>query len=267
MNDARIIKIKKGKQMKYLVSSVLLAVISMSVNAQEYEVRSEFMYCKLNEGKAIADAIADSKRYGAFSKSEGTKYMQAVLTPMHAGDASEYDYIVWGTWPDGEAMYEEWGSYANNYPSYLAEKHPNASSAGSCHTTIAVFNAGVTHTRIPAEERDLRQPFQFARCSLKEGASIESLYAAAEKNKAQTDAAGFKGWGIHYFFPYLGFDKDLPYDFVQMNHWYSFEARGDMASKWRDFVTKNPEIQGRMEELVSCHSQRSFVGEMTFNNW
>ena len=55
--------------MKYLGSSVLLAVISMSVNAQEYEVRSEFMYCKLNEGKAIADAIADSKRYGAFSKS------------------------------------------------------------------------------------------------------------------------------------------------------------------------------------------------------
>ena len=112
--------------MKYLVSSVLLAVISMGVNAQEYEVRSEFMYCKLNEGKAIADAIADSKRYGAFSKSEGTKYMQAVLTPMHAGDTSEYDYIVWGTWPDGAAMYEEWGSYANNYPSYLAEKHPNA---------------------------------------------------------------------------------------------------------------------------------------------
>ena len=40
-----------------------------------------------------------------------------------------------------------------------------------------------------------------------------------------------------------------------------------MANKWRDFVAKNPEVEARMEELVSCHSPRSFVGEMTFNNW
>lgn len=253
--------------MKYLGLSILLAAVSLPVSAQEYEVRSEFMYCKLNEGKSIADAVADSKRYGEFSKSAGTKYMQAILTPMHAGNVSDYDYIVWGSWPDGSGMYEEWGSYTNDYPDYLAENHPDALAAGTCHTSVAVFNAGVTHTRIPYEERDRRQPHQFSRCSLRDGASMDAVYSAAEQNKKQMDEAGFKGWGIHYFFPYLGFDSDLSYDFVKMNHWYSFEARGDMANKWTDFVGENPQIEGRMAELVDCHSSRSFVGEMTFNNW
>lgn len=253
--------------MKYAFMTVLFAVFATQAVAQEYEVRSEFMYCKLNEGKTLKDALNDSKRYGEFSKAAGTKYMQAILTPMHAGNAADSDYVVWGSWPDGAAMYEEWGSYENDYPAYLAENYPDSSAAGSCHTSISMFNAGVTHTRIPNEERDVRQPHQFARCSLKKGASMDALYAAAEQNKKQMDEAGFKGWGIHYLFPYLGFEGEIPFDFVQMNHWYSFEARGDMANKWGDFVSENPEIEGRINELVSCHSHRSFVGEMTFNNW
>ena len=33
---------------------------------------------------------------------------------MHAGEF-EYDYVLWGSWPDGQSMYEEWGSYLNDY--------------------------------------------------------------------------------------------------------------------------------------------------------
>ena len=33
--------------------------------------------------------------------------------------------------------------------------------------------------------------------------------------------AGFEGWGTHVS-PYLGFDPSWPYDYVQMNHWYTF---------------------------------------------
>ena len=42
-------------------------------------------------------------------------------------------------------------------------------------------------------------------------------------------AAGFEGWGTHVFTPYLGFEPDWPYDYVQMNHWYTFEHRGKTA--------------------------------------
>ncbi|MEL0006438.1 MAG: hypothetical protein VW686_03805, partial [Luminiphilus sp.] len=61
---------------------IALTLLAFNVQAQEYEVRSEFMYCTLNDGKTIEDAIAQSARYGEFSKAAGTKYNQAVLTPM-----------------------------------------------------------------------------------------------------------------------------------------------------------------------------------------
>ena len=242
-----------------------IILFSPTLAAQEYEVRSEFHWCKLNEGKTMQDAIADSKRYGEFSASEGTKYMQLILTPMHAGDSSDYDYILWGSWPDGEAMYEEWGSFANNYGGW-AGGDDSGTPAGTCHRSIAMFNAGVVHSRIPQEERDLRQPVQFAQCSMREGVSVDQLYAQAKKDKALMDEGGFKGWGIHYFFPYLGFDGSQEYDFVQMNHWYSFAARGHMANNWLEFVENNPEVESGMNLLVDCKASRSFVAELMFDN-
>ena len=245
--------------------AVVSLLLSPFVAAQEYEVRSEFHWCTLNEGKTMKDAIADSKRYGEFSASEGTKYMQLLLTPMHAGDSSDYDYIIWGSWPDGEAMYEEWGSFANNYGGWSGNED-SGTPAGTCHRSIAMFNAGVVHSRIPQDERDQRQPVQFAQCSRRDGVTVDQLYAQAEKDKALMDKGGFKGWGIHYFFPYMGFDGTQDYDFVQMNHWYSFEARGHMANNWLEFVENNPEVEGGMDLLVDCKASRSFVAELMFDN-
>jgi hypothetical protein len=245
--------------------AVVSLLLSPFVAAQEYEVRSEFHWCTLNEGKTMKDAIADSKRYGEFSASEGTKYMQLLLTPMHAGDSSDYDYIIWGSWPDGEAMYEEWGSFANNYGGWSGNED-SGTPAGTRHRSIAMFNAGVVHNRIPQDERDQRQPVQFAQCSMRDGVTVDQLYAQAEKDKALMDKGGFKGWGIHYFFPYMGFDGTQDYDFVQMNHWYSFEARGHMANNWLEFVENNPEVEGGMDLLVDCKASRSFVAELMFDN-
>lgn len=249
-------------------TATLFATLSVAVFGQEYEARSEFAFCSLNEGKTIKDVIAQSERYGAFSKEQGTKYMQAILTPMHAGDTSSYDYILWGTWPDGKAMYEEWGSYANDYGGWAFSNsdEEGPSPAGSCHRSIAVFNNAVIHNRIPQEERDEKQPVQFAQCSMKEGVKPEQLYAQAEINKAKMDAAGFKGWGIHYLFPYMGFEADLDYDFVLMNHWYSFAARGDMANGYGEFVANNPEVSRDMSLLVECSGSDSFVAQFIFNN-
>ena len=252
--------------MKYLVF-VLTALLSITVQAQEYEARSEFFFCSLNDGKTMDDVVAQSKAYGQFSTDMGTKYAQAILTPMHAGVTDDYDYILWGTWPDGAAMYEEWGSFVNGYGGWAVGNSGTAPSeeAGSCHRSIAMFNTAVIHNRIPQKERDERQPVQFTQCSLKDGASMPQLYAQAEKNKEQMDKAGFKGWGIHYFFPYLGFE-DVEYDFVQMNHWYSYEARGYMANNWGGFLEDNPDVASGMQLLVDCSNTNSYVSQLIFNN-
>ena len=89
--------------MRFLLAGLML--LALGAQAQEYEVRSEFMYCKLNEGKTIQDVIAQSERYGDFSKEAGSQYLQVVLTPMHAGVNNPYDYVMWGQWPDGQSMY------------------------------------------------------------------------------------------------------------------------------------------------------------------
>ena len=42
--------------MRFLLAGLML--LALGAQAQEYEVRSEFMYCKFNEGMAIQDVIA-----------------------------------------------------------------------------------------------------------------------------------------------------------------------------------------------------------------
>ena len=62
----------------------------------------------------------------------------------------------------------------------------------------------------------------------------------------------------------LGFE-DVD-DFVQMNHWYSYEARGHMANNWGDFLEENPEIASDIQLLVGCSGSNSFVSQMVFNH-
>jgi hypothetical protein len=254
--------------MRYLSTLLAALFTSTLAFAQEAEMRSEFVYCSLNPEKTMADVIAQSQRYGEFSKAKGTKYAQAVMTPMHSGDTNGYDYILWGTWPDGEAMYNEWGSYANEYADWLAESSDEAPAgpASKCTRSVATIDSLVSRVSIPAEERDDKRPVQFTRCSLKDGVSIDQVYAQASANKEIMEEGGFKGWAISYLFPYMGFDGKQDFDFMQVNYWYSFDSRAHMAVNWLDFAEKNPSIEGDMSLLVSCEGSNSFVYESTFNN-
>ena len=201
-----------------------LSFCTKAIEAQEYTWRSEFFWCKLNPGKTVQDVVAENKKYGEFSKSQGTQYMQAVMVPMHAGDQSDYDYIIWGSWPDGESMYKEWGSYANDYEDWTGnqDEDSSASSAGKCFHQVAMFNHAVAHNRIPWEERDQRTPIQFSNCKFTKQGNLEKLVKQYAREQKALDAFGFKGWGSHVFVPYLGFTDEFDADYVAMNHWYSF---------------------------------------------
>lgn len=251
--------------MKYIMT-LFVMLCGVTAQAQEYEIRAEFMACKLNEGKTLRDAMEQSRRYGEFSAAAGTQYMQAILTPIHAGDTSAYDYLLWGQWPSGQAMYEEWGNYTNEFWRWMAEQEEPMEPAGSCNWSVAMFNTATAHSRIPVEERDLWQPHQFADCKLQEGATLEQVVEMQARHGEMMKEAGFAGWGTHIFTPYLGFDPQWPYDFVQMNHWYNFAHRGQMADNWLAFLEKHPEVQSETDALVSCERDRSFAVQLIFNN-
>ena len=256
----------KYRELNMRLFLIALTLLAFNVQAQEYEARSEFMYCTLNDGKTIEDAIAQSARYGEFSKAAGTKYNQAVLTPMHAGVNNPYDYVLWGNWPDGQSMYSEWGSYTNDYWAWMAKQDGLPEPAGTCTGAIAMFNAATAHSRIPWEERDAWQPYQWADCRLNEGVSLQQVIDMQARHGELMKAAGFDGWGSHIFTPYLGFEPDWTYDYVQMNHWYTFEHRGKTADAWQAFLDAHPEVQTESAALSSCERDRSYAGRMVFNN-
>ena len=78
--------------------------------------------------------------------------------------------------------------------------------------------------------------------------------------------AGFEGFDTHVFTPYLGFEPDWPYDYVQINHWYKFEHRGKTADSWGAFLEAHPQVAEESRALASCERNRSFAGRMMFNN-
>ncbi|MGA1510570.1 MAG: hypothetical protein ACO33C_01340 [Gammaproteobacteria bacterium] len=246
-----------------------LSFCTKAIEAQEYTWRSEFFWCKLNPGKTVQDVVAENKKYGEFSKSQGTQYMQAVMVPMHAGDQSDYDYIIWGSWPDGESMYKEWGSYANDYEDWTGnqDEDSSASSAGKCFHQVAMFNHAVAHNRIPWEERDQRTPIQFSNCKFTKQGNLEKLVKQYAREQKALDAFGFKGWGSHVFVPYLGFTDEFDADYVAMNHWYSFDARADMAQNYQSFVEANPDFEKEQAKISSCSGGNSFILESIFNNF
>ena len=245
---------------------VVLVSLAFGAHSQEYEARSEFTYCTLNEGKTLEDVIEQSEFYGEFSKKAGTKYLQVVLTPMHAGVSNDYDYVIWGQWPDGQSMYNEWGSYTNEFWAWMAEQDEPIEMAGTCTGSIAMFNAATAHSRIPWEDRDVCQPHQWADCTLNEGATLEQVMETHARHGELMKAAGFEGWGTHVFTPYLGFEPDWPYDYVQMNHWYTFEHRGKTADSWGAFLEAHPQVAEESRALATCERNRSFAGRMMFNN-
>ena len=109
----------------------------------------------------------------------------------------------------------------------MSEQDESVEMAGTCIGSIAMFNSATAHSRIPWDDRDTWQPHQWADCTLKEGATLEQVWKQARTGELMKEA-GFE-LGHTCFYAYLGFDPSWPYDYVQMNHWYTFEHRGKTA--------------------------------------
>jgi hypothetical protein len=52
-----------------------------------------------------------------------------------------------------------------------------------------------------------------------------------------------------------------------MNHWYSFDARADMAQNYQSFVEANPDFEKEQAKIYSCSGGNSFILESIFNNF
>ena len=252
---------------KYLLSGFLLSIISIHINSADYEMRSEFIYCNLNDGKTLNDAAEQAREYGKFSEAAGTKYIQSMLVPIHAGQ-HDYDYILWGSWPDGKAMYQEWGSYLNDYDESFTtmDEDSSSESASECKSRVAAFHTGVISNTKNMSDPDKRKPVQFAGCTLKDGVSLNDVHEFIEKDGKLMTEFGFTGWARGTFSPYLGFKPDYPYDFVDMIFWHSFEERGNMANNYGDFVEKHPDLESGYNDLVECAPSNSFYNELLFDN-
>ena len=252
---------------KYLLSGFLLSIISIHINSADYEMRSEFIYCNLNDGMTLNDAAEQAREYGKFSEAAGTKYIQSMLVPIHAGQ-HDYDYILWGSWPDGKAMYQEWGSYLNDYDESFTtmDEDSSSESASECKSRVAAFHTGVISNTKNMSDPDKRKPVQFAGCTLKDGVSLNDVHEFIEKDGKLMTEFGFTGWARGTFSPYLGFKPDYPYDFVDMIFWHSFDERGNMANNYGDFVEKHPDLESGYNDLVECAPSNSFYNELLFDN-
>ena len=252
---------------KIFVKWFLLSIISIHINSADYEMRSEFIYCNLNDGKTLNDAAEQAREYGKFSEAAGTKYIQSMLVPIHAGQ-HDYDYILWGSWPDGKAMYQEWGSYLNDYDESFTtmDEDSSSESASECKSRVAAFHTGVISNTKNMSDPDKRKPVQFAGCTLKDGVSLNDVHEFIEKDGKLMTEFGFTGWARGTFSPYLGFKPDYPYDFVDMIFWHSFDERGNMANNYGDFVEKHPDLESGYNDLVECAPSNSFYNELLFDN-
>ena len=230
-------------------------------------MRSEFIYCNLNDGETLNDAAEQAREYGKFSEAAGTKYIQSMLVPIHAGQ-HDYDYILWGSWPDGKAMYQEWGSYLNDYDESFTtmDEDSSSESASECKSRVAAFHTGVISNTKNMSDPDKRKPVQFAGCTLKDGVSLNDVHEFIEKDGKLMTEFGFTGWARGTFSPYLGFKPDYPYDFVDMIFWHSFDERGNMANNYGDFVEKHPDLESGYNDLVECAPSNSFYNELLFDN-
>ena len=121
--------------MKKLLSLLTLFIFIDNIHAQTSEqtiYRSEFMFCNFNEGKNYQDVLAEQAPYEQFLNENGLEYNRLNLSPIWDND-SEYDYVMWGNWPNGEMQYKEWGAYMNDYPAWSSENDVPAQSLSLIH--------------------------------------------------------------------------------------------------------------------------------------
>ena len=162
--------------MRFLPIFLIFSLSEMIVaeTSEQYVVRSEFMFCKYNEGKGYNDVVEQSKQYQKFLEEKGLKYTRYVMTPIWAGK-QEYDYILSGNWPDGQEQYREWGAYLNEYPQWLAEQDIDVSQAGTCSASVSMRNHAVMRIRINQDDYDRINFVALRNCNFTETASMSEL--------------------------------------------------------------------------------------------
>jgi len=254
---------------KTLMSLGLLIIGQSLIASEQTSFYAEYMLCNYNEGKTFNDVIAESRSYGEFSKSKETRYRQGILTPMHSGaELGDYDYILFGSWPSQPDMYREWGSYANDYESW-SQNMTDQEAAGTCVENYSFKETNASHQRIPSDQRDLRQPFEFLRCQYREGKSLADFLAAHRKLEAAMKEVGIDGFGVHAIEPDRGQSDTDQTDFIILRHWYSFEKRAQFSAKWSSYAELSDArgIGGELGNVMECGHPKSYVGQIVFDNW
>ena len=241
--------------MKKLLSLLTLFIFIDNIHAQTSEqtiYRSEFMFCNFNEGKNYQDVLAEQAPYEQFLNENGLEYNRLNLSPIWDND-SEYDYVMWGNWPNGEMQYKEWGAYMNDYPAWSSENDVPAQSAGECENFVSMRNHRVFYTS--TGEYDDRMFSDWRQCKLKPQANMAELKAVyADMEKLARDN-GVEGYAIHFFTPYRGFQEDLPYDFLMSYIWFTSEARSAGVANWSEFSTLMEDsglVKKRDKHIESC---------------
>ena len=235
--------------MRYLFLIPLLIFAQSSfATSEQYIVRTEAAFCKYKPGKDYDDVVKHAKKYEKFLRANGLKYSRTILTPVIAGK-TDHDYVLWGTWPNGEEMYKEYGAYLNDYDA------KGAVNPGICDRNVAFFNTAALHMRIPVEDRDDIQMVDFRSCKFTEDASWEKILKLAADNEEANVKLGRDGFGVHYLRPYRGFADDYSFDMISMTHYYHRDKRAEATKTWaeiRDYRRENGFVERWKENIESC---------------
>ena len=217
------------------IFSFSLSAYSAPQASTQDELYSEYFFCNLNDGKDLDDVRSQAREYESFAKSEGSKYMQWLLTPMHAGDTDDVDYVLTGSWLNAAEMNREWRSFSNEY------KGPSGEAAGTCRRSYLFKETKLAHRRIPQDQRDMKTPFEYLNCNYVEGAGRDDLLE-----------------------PNNGFDETYTADFTLSRHWYSFDKRAEMMEKWPawvDFLSQSG-LPKKYAATLSCNNSNTWLSEM-----
>ena len=255
--------------MKKLLSLLTLIIFMDNIQAQTSEqtiYRSEFMFCNFNEGKTYQDVVKEQETYEQFLEEYGLEYNRLNLQPIWDND-SEYDYVMWGNWPNGEMQYKEWGAYMNDYPAWASENDVPAQSAGDCENFVSMRNHRVFRINEDSSYDD-RMFTDWRQCKLKPEADIAELKAAYAEMEQLARDTGLVDGAIHFFTPYRGFQADLPYDFLMSRIWYTSESRSASVAnypEWSAAVEESGFLEKRAKHVESCSGADTYQLDWVFS--
>lgn len=246
-------------QFNKLFLFVLMSIMAVGVQAQMPEdSRTEFIMCKLKEGKTFKDVVEYAKIYGEEIEAKELQYAQYLMRPMMSGAFLEdYTHVIVGSWPDGAAMYREYGNYANSFIDNDDRESPH-----TCNANYSTINYMVMNSMNEDSQMDARTPIQFASCSLKEGVSMEYAMKVQGEFSARLTEAGYDGMVGWWATPYLGWE-DFEHDFLSIAWWQSFEHRAQIAG---DFYTMADDLNSMMNSVTTCENPRAYMVETIFNH-